>query len=359
MEKRSVGYYTGCLLGGAVGDALGAPVEFMTISEIRRRYGAAGITGYVEYVSGDGEFTDDTQMTLFTAEALLRARHRAQLKGIGGALSEIAHQSYLRWLSTQGFKTSQKKIDNSWLVQRHELYRRRAPGTTCLQALSSGIAGTIDRPINDSKGCGTIMRSAPVGLSFFGNPGLAFKFACELAALTHGHSTGYLSAGFFASMISGLAVGASLERSVRDSVKILKKWKCHEETLMAVEKAIALFKSARKIGKADPEALETLGGGWVAEEALSISIFTSLLFEKDFRKGVLYAVNHGGDSDSSGAITGNILGLINRIGEIPGMWIEHLKGNQLVKEVAEDLFTGVKGDSFNMNEAWWEKYPGY
>lgn len=109
MEKRSVGYYTGCLLGGAVGDALGAPVEFMTISEIRRRYGAAGITGYVEYVSGDGEFTDDTQMTLFTAEALLRARHRAQLKGIGGALSEIAHQSYLRWLSTQGFKTSQIK----------------------------------------------------------------------------------------------------------------------------------------------------------------------------------------------------------------------------------------------------------
>lgn len=203
------------------------------------------------------------------------------------------------------------------------------------------------------------MRSAPVGLSFFGNPGLAFKFACELAALTHGHSTGYLSAGFFASMISGLAVGASLERSVRDSVKILKKWKCHEETLMAVEKAIALFKSARKIGKADPEALETLGGGWVAEEALSISIFTSLLFEKDFRKGVLYSVNHGGDSDSSGAITGNILGLINGIGEIPGMWIEHLKGNQLVKEVAEDLFTGVKGDSFNMNEAWWEKYPGY
>jgi len=359
MRRRSVDHYTGCLLGGAVGDALGAPVEFMTISEICRRYGVTGITSYVEYDSGDGEFTDDTQMTLFTAEALLRAKHRAQLKGIGGALGVIAHQSYLRWLSTQGIKLMQKKIDNGWLVQRHELHKRRAPGNTCLLALSSGIAGTLDRPVNNSKGCGTIMRSAPVGLCFYGEPGRAFDVACELAAITHGHPTGYLSAGVFSAIISGLAVGANLEFSVLESVRILKKWQNHEETLLAVGRAIDLFKLVRETGKVDPETLETLGGGWVAEEALSISIFASLLFEKDFRTGVLYSVNHSGDSDSVGSVTGNILGLINGVEEIPKEWIDRLKGHQLVKQIAIDLFTEVKGDLFNMNEEWWEKYPGH
>src|SRR6056297_938049 len=102
MIKLSHKHYTACLLGGAVGDALGAPIEFLSLSQIRAKYGENGITDYVEFENDTGEFTDDTQMTLFTSEALLRAYHRAMLKGIGGALPIIAHHSYLRWLHTQG-----------------------------------------------------------------------------------------------------------------------------------------------------------------------------------------------------------------------------------------------------------------
>jgi hypothetical protein len=65
--------YVGCMLGGAVGDALGAPVEFMRLSEIRQRYGSSGIMDYDRVYGRVGAITDDTQMRLFSAEGLLRA----------------------------------------------------------------------------------------------------------------------------------------------------------------------------------------------------------------------------------------------------------------------------------------------
>lgn len=107
------------------------------------------------------------------------------------------------------------------------------------------------------------------------------------------------------------------------------------------------------------EKIESLGGAWVAEEALSISLFASLLYENDFKRGVLVAVNHSGDSDSTGEITGNILGLINGYNQIPIEWRENLVGEEIVRQVGEDLYIKIKGDSFNMDKEWWDKYPGY
>lgn len=367
MDKVTVNRYTGCLLGGAIGDALGAPIEFLNLPQIRAKFGEAGISDYVEFENNIGEFTDDTQMTLFTAEGLLRACHREVLKGIGGALNAIAHHSYLRWLHTQNIGVNAENIKDGvydvkkgWLVNQKVLYKRRAPGNTCIGALSSGTAGTIENPINDSKGCGTIMRVAPVGLMFEGNNETAFTVACELSAITHGHPTGYLSAGFFASVIADLAIGTELCKSINNAILILKKWDKHGETLNAVNAAIDLFdKTKTDRDRINAELLEQLGHGWIAEEALAMSLFSSLLYETDFERGILFSVNHSGDSDSTGSITGNILGLINGIEKIPNKWIANLTGHKIVREVAEDLHIKVKGDSFNTDEEWWEKYPGY
>ncbi|MBK8809431.1 MAG: ADP-ribosylglycohydrolase family protein [Acidobacteria bacterium] len=63
--------------------------------------------------------------------------------------------------------------------------------------------------------------------------------------------------------------------------------------------------------------VSVLGGGWVGEEALAISIYCSLVSENDLSGALLLAVNHSGDSDSTGAITGNILGALHGIGAIP------------------------------------------
>ena len=367
MKKLSIEHYTGCLLGGAIGDALGAPVEFMDINQIRSRYGSPGIRDFVEFPGNEGEFTDDTQMTLFTAEALLRAAHRASMKGIGGALNTIAHHSYLSWLHTQGIaldagenEPGANDLINGWLLKQKALHQRRAPGNTCINALSNGRAGTIRNPINDSKGCGTIMRIAPVGLMFTGEAEKSFETGCELSAITHGHPTGYLSGGCLAALVSDLASGTNLDDGIRNMTEILQKWDHHDETLHAIEQALELYgKIKNRNLNPSAEDIERLGSGWIAEEALSMSIFTVLLFRDDFSEGILFAVNHSGDIDSTGSITGNILGLINGVGAIPEKWIRNLKFNYIVRQVAEDLHIRVKGDYFNPDDDWWERYPGY
>src|SRR5258708_7319567 len=186
--------YRGCLLGGAIG--------FRSLEETRRRYGAAGVTGYVPCYGRSSAIPDDTQMTLFTAEGLLRARRS------GGDVSGALWQACQRWLLTQGSRGSAGA--DGWLIGQEFLHHRRAPGTTCLSALEYGRPGTPGRAVNDSKGCGGVTRVAPAGLAG-GDP---FTLGGQAAALTHGHPSGYLAAAAFAQMISGLAGGRTLPEAV-------------------------------------------------------------------------------------------------------------------------------------------------
>ncbi len=355
-------------MGGAVGDALGAPIEFWSYENIRHKYGSLGITDYVEYSNGSGEFTDDTQMTLFTAEGLLRAYHRAVLKGIGGATLHITYDSYQRWLFTQGYTNENHSTnkgsydeDNGWLIKRKELFENRSPGNTCISSLKSRVLGTIGNPINNSKGCGGVMRVAPVGLIFNSNPEYSFEIASQIAAITHGHPSGYLSAGVFASMITQIISDVSLEEAIDNSLLILQKWDKHEETFNVIEKSVLLAKEyllGRLPIQSIPEIIKKIGAGWTGEEALAIAIFCSLIYENDFVKGTLASVNHSGDSDSTGSITGNILGVINGIEQIPEKWITKLRYNDIVEEMATDLSIGCSSTSENCDENWWRKYPG-
>ena len=344
--KKSIGDYTGCLVGGAVGDALGAPVEFQSIGEIREKHGESGISGYVEFADGTGQFTDDTQMTLFTAAGLLGIPRQEWKPGITDKLAAKVHPCYLDWLVTQGYyrengtrREEENESAAGWLMKQHLLFRQRAPGNTCLSALKSGRYGTQENPINNSKGCGTVMKIAPVGLLLAGRPTDAFRLGCEISALTHGHPTGYLSGGFLASVIAGLVAGISLATSIQTALKLLLEWEGHEETERAVEAALSIYaKTSVSPEKVTTEDVESLGGAWVAEEALAISLYASLLYENDFERGVLLAVNHSGDSDSTGAVTGNILGLINGYERIPAAWRKNLEGEEIVRKLAQDLY---------------------
>lgn len=342
--KTKKNNFKGCLIGGAVGDALGSPIEFYHLSEIRDIHGYEGIKDYMEFNSNQGEFTDDTQMTLFTADALIRASNIDDQN----SLNSIAHDSYLRWLHTQNYGYSAIQLmdeEADWLLHEPILYKRRAPGNTCISALLSGKAGNIQNPINHSKGCGGIMRVAPIGLFYGGESKRAFEIACDFSAITHGHPSGYLSAGFFAAVISDLCSGVNLLQSLYKTIEILKNWKDHEETLKAVFSAIELFEDLNNEQKSiDAEEIETLGQGWIAEEALSISLFSSLIFENDFKNGILFSVNHSGDSDSTGSITGNILGLINGVDAIPNNWKNNLIGYDIVETVAEKLLLKKIGE---------------
>jgi ADP-ribosylglycohydrolase len=199
------------------------------------------------------------------------------------------------------------------------------------------------------------MRVAPIGLIGHQYPDLAFKSAADAAALTHGHPSGYLSAGFLGSLIAYLVQGEDLPAAIDRSIEILMVWPKHEECLAAVEKAASMYQKASPA----PETIELLGSGWVGEEALAISLFCSLHYQDDFVGGVLTAINHSGDSDSTGAITGNILGVLLGVEAIPPTWIEHLSLVEIVRQIALDLKVGVRGNFFVADQEWIEKYPPY
>ena len=156
----------GCLLGGAAGDALGAPVEFMSEKEIRRQYGKNGVTTYVEFPDGTGSITDDTLMTLFTAEGILRAHVCKKEKGACDSVA-VMRNAYRRWLKTQGGRvpadTPEEVPDSGWLIREKQLFAWRAPGNTCISALE--IPAELEKAPNNSKGCGTVMRMARRGFS--------------------------------------------------------------------------------------------------------------------------------------------------------------------------------------------------
>lgn len=340
MNRKTIEYFRGCLLGGAVGDALGAPVEFMSIDQIRQAYGAQGLTDYDQAYGRTGAITDDTQMTLFTAEGVILSQVRQEYRGDEGMVLSV-YNALLRWLATQeaGIQEGLVRqhgtcaVVDGVLAGCQELYSRRAPGNACLSSLGSGIMGRPDRPVNDSKGCGGVMRMAPVGLAF-DDARKAFEMGCRCAAVTHGHPTGFLASGFLAALISRIVAGEALVQAIETVRGILKGEKESRETLVALDRAV----EAAQTPGTSPEAVESLGSGWIAEEALGISVYCALAAGDDFEKGMLLAVNHSGDSDSTGAVTGNILGTLYGEGIIPGPWIERLELNGLIGETAEDLF---------------------
>ena len=147
VEDENIRYnkIAGSLIGGAVGDALGYQIEFkggVTEKEVTR-------------FNGKGIISDDTQMTLFTANALLWRETRLNLRGIAPLPVDAIYMGYLVWLETQTKEKSETPI--CWIKEIPELNNRRDPGITCISSLSSKKKGTIDNPINNSKGCGTVI----------------------------------------------------------------------------------------------------------------------------------------------------------------------------------------------------------
>lgn len=158
----------GSLMAGAAGDALGYTVEFMRLEQIRSRFGENGITQFELDANGKALVSDDTQMTLFTANGLLVGYTRWRMKGIRAGLADYVPAAYVDWYYTQTtdmrpspFPTREEH-PYTWLRYLPELAHRRAPGNTCMEACER--LNHHQEPQNNSKGCGGIMRVAPAGL---------------------------------------------------------------------------------------------------------------------------------------------------------------------------------------------------
>jgi ADP-ribosylglycohydrolase len=163
MENVMLNRVKGCLIGLAAGDALGAPVEFLSLEEIKEKYGKTGIGDYDVWDGyTPGSYTDDTQLSIATAKGCLSARYNLLREGEARS-QECMYKSYLEWLDSL-----------------QDPFRVRHPGYTCMNVLQSGERGTIEAPVNDSTEASGLFRTAPVGLAF--PPGMAFREGAEYAA---------------------------------------------------------------------------------------------------------------------------------------------------------------------------------
>ena len=278
-------------------------------------------------------------MTLFTAEALIL--HAST----GEPLQFTLHKAYMRWLLTQEVPSrlpADQFSSEGFLLDALVLHQRMGPGRTCLTALVQAVDWGIPA-INSSKGCGGLMRVAPIGFWAAMHPEhwplqRTFQVASSAAQLTHGHACGYLSAGAFAVLLQEIILDTPLGETLSLLMDMLSGLgETGGEVLHALQQANDLAKK----GTSWTDAYNCLGNGWVAEEILAISVYLGLT-APDFLTGIRCAANHPGDADSVGAISGQLLGAIWGIQAIPEDWVERLEGKEAINLLISQFLSGTK-----------------
>ncbi len=346
----------GCLLGGALGDSLGYAVEFSTIDAIRATFGPGGLRDFAE-LGGGSHFSDDTQLTLYTVDGLLEALEWAN-SGVAADTNACLWLAYLRWLGSQGvaLPDSAPFQPPRWIDGHEVLRHRRAPGDACLSGLATGEMGTVYRPVNpESKGCGTVMRSAPFGLIPHIEADAVYKMSADAASLTHGHPSARQSAGVFSLLIHSLANGGGLHEAAGVALSQLQEGRLprgeepdpalRERLASSLRLAAAATDDGGLLGA--EELVAELGEGWVAEEALAVGLYAVLATapattaaaspEEHFRAAIAVAVNHSGDSDSTASVAGNILGAHYGEDCLPADWLDALEAPEVIRGMAARL----------------------
>jgi ADP-ribosylglycohydrolase len=321
------GRILGCLLGGALGDAFGYPLEFRSLEQICAAYGEAGLA---EPLARDGRLrvSDDTQMTLFTADGLLAAMAAGSPEKPDRLLARI-RQAYLAWLRTQREEWAMGATD---ILRYRELWAVRAPGSTCLTALRAGARGSPSAPPNDSKGSGAVMRVAPLGLVPAIDADAAFALANAAAALTHGNPLARLSAAGFASLLRELLDETPLTAALDRVEARLGRVTGGQGVQAAIQAARALA-----AGDTPPRAaIARLGEGWTGDEALAIGLYAALRADS-FEEAVRLAANHDGDSDTTAALAGQIWGTLYGVDVLVDAWVWRLDALEPICDVAGRL----------------------
>lgn len=343
----------GTLMGGALGDSLGYLVEFQSLEQISINYGSALLLD-LSQAHGPVHFSDDTQMTLYTLDGLLDVLEWAN-DGVGADINACQWLAYLRWLKTQGVPAPGHAPEQAprWIDSQSVLHHQRHPGNACLAGLATGEMGTAARPVNlDSKGCGTVMRSAPYGLLPNVEAETVYKVSSDAASLTHGHPSARQSSGAFSWLIHQLVIEGLPLRAAAESARDRAAAEASADADLLARLELALTRS-----KHDGELLagdsltDALGLGWVAEEALAVALYCVLATDagavspvQHFLDALRLAVNHSGDSDSTGAIAGNILGALYGEAALPPSWLTLCEAPQLIRRLGAEFIKLTTGE---------------
>lgn len=369
LKMRTRDRIRGSLMAGAAGDALGYAVEFMSRGSILAKYGFRGIAKFNLTIEGKALISDDTQMTLFTACGMLMGVTRGYMRGIGGRPEKYVDQAYLDWYYTQTGKNSRPSV--TWLRDLPELAHRRAPGNTCLSACESLFQGKEVH--NNSKGCGGIMRVAPMALLMAGYwargkyPYHVFEMdeaGAEVAAVTHKHPLAFLPAAMLTHLIFRVLsmeeaeVKASITNIALETIEALGyiyKGEYEEHKRILTNLTLTALSLAAN-DKSDADNIRLLGEGWTGEEAWAIALYCAVRHIDSIEDALIAAVNHDGDSDSTGAICGNIMGAIYGYEAIKRMNLfcpqghdfeQTLELSNIILALADDLYTSCIIDEYS------------
>ncbi len=281
LIDRALGAY----LGFAVGDALGATVEFLTKGEIEEKYGVhRKMIGGGWLHLAPGQVTDDTEMALCLGRSLVNRQ--------GFDAKDICEE-FAAWLKTGPVDV----------------------GNTCRRGIRRYITnGIVEGPYCEGDGGnGAAMRNLPVALASLGNPELMEKWTLDQCHITHHHPLSDDASVTLGRMVQELLLGKGMRAAREEAGKLVEKHKSFR------------FESVRFQSTA-----------YIVDTMQTVLHF---YFQTDsFRSCMIEVVNQGGDADTTGAIVGMLAGATYGIQEIPDAWL-----NKLDKKVAAEIRAQVGG----------------
>lgn len=348
----------GAMIGCAAGDALGYPVEVLSEATIVERYGLRGITDYDLDENGTARITANTQLMLLSANGILFAHTRGALRGIMAPVYTYFDAFYLDWYRLQTTeRASRSRV--GWINAYPSFSAQRAPSPTSTSVFNSKKFGSMDEPVNDSKGSACLLRAVPIGLSYFHDPKHIVELGANTAALTHGNEVAWMSSGALALIISLIVhQELSIAEAVNKTLKALEESFPDSRTVVyelsrTIRSAVSLASSA----SSDLDAIHALGKGWVADEALAIGLLCALRHEKDIAGAMTFAANHGGDSNNTAAIAGTLVGARIGFNAIPDRFVDRLELVDIILELADDVTTDCPMYDWGpSNPVWEHKY---
>jgi len=342
IAKRSA--YRGCLLGMAIGDAMGYPVDTKSIGQIRSDYGPNGILGY-DLVNGYADITSHTQLAAFSANGLLLGMTRGQVYGRMGPYVRYAHVAQREWAIGQR-RYDQPSRNHCWTFLVPEFRRRHCTDTRMVEILNRDRIGTLENPVNSYDNPASIASSVASAL-FAATARLkqqeADRLGAESIALTYGSPLAFLPGAVIAHLITQSLTQKekSLMELVEGAISALeedfgREYRQCAQVIALIRQAIALSKNFSVLPADAMERLKCDSGA----EVLAGAIYSALIYEKDFDSAMIVAVNHSGRSAAVGAIAGAILGA--RLGEeeLPDFYLEGLEVLPVIRALADDLYQG-------------------
>jgi len=336
--------YRGCLLGMAVGDAMGYTVDSRYWPEIQEDYGPNGLMGY-DLVNGYAEISSYTQLAAFTCNGLLLGLTRGQMLGKMAPFIKYIELSTREWAASQRPWGRPEKT-YCWLLRKRELCQRHCMDTRMLDTLSREKSGSLEDPVNNYSTPAGITSAIGVGL-FFNKERMEQaeidRLGAESVAMTHGAPAAFLSGAYLAHLVSRTLAypKAPLKKLVMESARAIRDQFGHQYSqaydLANLIRHAVTFAEAEGLKTVD--VMERLHCESAAQ-VLAGAVYACLVSHEDFDSAMIVAVNHSGRSAAVGAIVGAILGA--RLGEeaLPEFYIECLEPAEILRELANDLYDG-------------------